>query len=195
MPDFLANHKMPNQENDTSQIQEELDNFTIFFHTYPFLSSPASLLGLIYPSSVPLNFGLKLESLKDTPRGNSESSEWGRTVDSLGASVHTSSPGSKPCSPFSAWVRACHRPQTEEFKSPSWNSRHQCRDGFLEQFDPSSFKESALRKQLFCTWDLTHYWKTARINWFLWPLRKTAFMMPSFLEEVYLKQGWWHLIS
>lgn len=54
---------------------------------YPFLSSPASLLGLIYPLPVPLNFALKLESLEDKKILSGETliaaSEEG-TVDSLG---------------------------------------------------------------------------------------------------------------
>lgn len=53
--------------------------------------------------------------------------------------------------------------------------------------------ESTLRK-IFYTSHLTHYWDT-HINWFLWPRRQTAFIMPSLPEEVHLKQGWWHLIS
>lgn len=60
-----------------------------FFHMYPFLSSPASLLRLIYPLSVPLNFALKLESLEDKKILSGETliaaSEEG-TVDSLDTS-------------------------------------------------------------------------------------------------------------
>lgn len=63
------------------------------------LSSPASLLGLIYPLSVPLNFLLKLESLEDKKILSGETliaaSEEG-TADSLGTSIHTSNPGTEP---------------------------------------------------------------------------------------------------
>uniref|UniRef100_G1PYI1 Transforming acidic coiled-coil-containing protein C-terminal domain-containing protein n=1 Tax=Myotis lucifugus TaxID=59463 RepID=G1PYI1_MYOLU len=54
--------------------------------------------------------------------------------------------------------------------------------GHLEQSGTSSFKESALRKQLYLRFD-PQLKDSSRINWFLWPLRQTAFMMPRSLPK------------
>lgn len=117
----------------------------------------------------------------ETPRAG-EGEQWILWVHEFAQTVQAVS----PCFLVSM-DRSLPGPQIDELQSPNWVSGAGAEMDYLAQSETSSHKKPTLRK-IFYTSHLT-YWDT-RINWFLWLLRQTAFMMPSLSEEVRLKQGW-----
>lgn len=162
LPDFPESHKMCKSQVIYTKL-EKLENGAIF-HT----GSRLSTRGLIQPSSVFLNFGCKLESFEDKKilsEDSLESSGWG-TVDFSSESVYISSLGSEPCSSQYKPGPAMDLRQ-KSFRVPAEVLGTRAEMDYLKQLKISSFKESALSK-VFYTSHLTHYWKKALINWFLW---------------------------